>query len=269
MPIFCPSCNTLLIRDEKEVAWRCPNHMHCPEQCIRGLTHFVGKDGLDIEHVGEKLIRALFEKGIVKTPSDLFTLTKEALITLEGIKDKSAENILAGIKAAKTPAFESLIMALGIRYVGKGTAKRLAETALTIDRLKDISVEELESIEGVGCEVAASVYTAFHEASFLAEVSALFKEGVVPLVQKERILITGHLFSNATFVLTGTLSSMTRTEAAKRIESCGGIVTETVSKKTSYLVVGESPGSKLDKAKKLGVPILTEHELLRLLPVVV
>ncbi len=265
MPKECPACNTPLVKDEEEVAWRCPNRTGCPEQTIRSLAHFVGKDGLDIEHIGEKLIRALFENGLVKHPSDLFHLTKENLFTLEGIKEKSAENILSGLQAAKNPSLETLIMALGIRYVGTGTAKRLAEAAGTLDRLQEMSCVDFEGIEGIGHEVASAVHDAFHDSLFLAELTALLKAGVTPRPPEKREVIVGHPFAHASIVLTGTLSSMTRTEAAKRIEACGGSVTDTVSKKTSYVVVGESPGSKLEKARKLGVPVLDEAEFLKLL----
>jgi DNA ligase (NAD+) len=268
MPKECPSCGTPLVHDEEEVAWRCPNHHHCTEQIIRQLTHFVGKDGLDIENVGEKLIRHLFAKGYVKAPHDLFCLTKEQLLTLEGIKEKSAENILKGVEGAKRPALDAFILALGIRMVGAGTAKRIADRAATIEGFTKLTKEGLLGIEGVGEEVARSVEQALHDSGFLHELTLLQDAGVRPLSCQKQGGIEGHPFNNATIVLTGTLSSMTRSEAAKRIEACGGKITDSVSKRTSFVVVGDEPGSKFEKAKKLGVTTLTEQEFIQMLGIV-
>lgn len=265
MPKECPSCGTLLVQDEEEVAWRCPNHLLCSEQIIRRLAHFVGKEGLDIENIGEKLIRHLYAKGYVKEPHDLFLLTKEQLLTLEGIKEKSADNILKGLDAAKTPALDAFLLALGIRFVGAGTAKRIAEKAGTIEGFTKLTKEALLGIEGVGEEVASSVEESLSDKRFLMEIQLLQEAGVQPLPRHKRGGVEGHPFNNATVVLTGTLSSMTRSEAAKRIEACGGAVTDSVSKKTAFVIVGAEPGSKFEKAKKLGVKTLTESEFLQVL----
>jgi DNA ligase (NAD+) len=265
MPKECPSCGTLLVKDEEEVAWRCPNHLLCSEQIIRRLAHFVGKEGLDIENIGEKLIRHLYAKGYVKEPHDLFLLTKEQLLTLEGIKEKSADNILKGLDAAKTPALDAFLLALGIRFVGAGTAKRIAEKAGTIEGFTKLTKAVLLGIEGVGEEVASSVEESLSDKRFLMEIQLLQEAGVQPLPRHKRRGVEGHPFNNATVVLTGTLSSMTRSEAAKRIEACGGAVTDSVSKKTTFVIVGAEPGSKFEKAKKLGVKTLTESEFLQVL----
>lgn len=265
MPKECPSCGTLLVKDEEEVAFRCPNHTKCSEQIIRRLAHFVGKEGLDIENIGEKLIRHLYAKGYVEAPHDLFLLTKEKLMTLEGIKEKSADNILKGLDEAKRPSLDAFLLALGIRFVGAGTAKRIAERAETIDGFIKLTKEELLGIEGVGEEVATSVEQAVKDASFLEEIQELQRTGVSPNPRPKRGGVEGHPLNNAVIVLTGTLSSMTRSEAAKKIEACGGSVTESVSKRTTYVVVGEDPGSKFEKAKKLGVRTLSEQEFMELL----
>lgn len=265
MPKTCPSCGTELIQIEDEVALRCPNHQKCPEQQIRTLIHFVGKDGLDIEHVGEKLVRALFTHQLVQTYADLFTLTKENLLTLEGIKEKSAENILKGIAAAKSPTLDALLLALGVRYVGAGMAQKLALYAGSIEKIFTLTKEDLLKVEGIGEEVAASIVTTFSDQFFRAEVEKLLQVGVLPRVMTKPIGIEGHPFNGKSFVLTGTLHSMSRTEASKKIELCGGSTGETVTKKIDFLVVGDSPGSKLEKARKLGIRVLSEEEFLTLL----
>jgi DNA ligase (NAD+) len=265
MPRQCPSCGTPLVKDEEEVAWRCPNHQLCSEQIVRRLAHFVGKDGLDIENIGEKLIRHLFAKGYVRAPHDLFLVTKDQLLTLEGIKEKSANNILKGLEGAKTPSLCTFLLALGIRFVGAGTAKRIAERSETVDGFTRLTKEELLSIEGVGEEVATSVEQALRDREFIDELQHLQQGGIRPIPQLRREGVEGHPLNHATVVLTGTLVSMTRSEAAKRIEAYGGSVTDSVSKKTTFVVVGETPGSKFEKARKLGVKTLSEQEFMTLL----
>jgi DNA ligase (NAD+) len=264
MPTHCPSCGTRLVKDEAEVAWRCPNHERCSEQIVRRLVHFVSKDGLDIENMGEQLIRHLVSKGYVTMPHDIFSLTKDHLCSLEGIKDKSAGNILRGIEQAKTPSLNAFLMALGIRFVGAGTAKRIAQCALTVDGFIAMNRESLLAIDGIGEEVASSVAQALADPVFLRELSLLQAAGVRPVPMAMRRGIEGHPLNGAIVVLTGTLSSMTRAQAAQQIEALGGFLSETVTKKTTYVVVGSDPGSKLDKAKKLKISLLTEQDFLAL-----
>jgi DNA ligase (NAD+) len=264
MPKTCPVCGTELVRDEEEVAWRCPNRDGCVEQQIRKLCHFVGKDGLDIEHIGEKSIRHLYTNGYVRSPHDLFALTKEQLLSLEGVKEKSADNILAGIARAKTPSLDSFLLALGIRSVGAGTAQRLAQHVETLDGFMHLTDASIREVEGVGDEVASSVMQALQDPSFLLEVRLLREAGVSPTPVYKLKGIEGHPLNGATIVFTGTLH-MPRAEAAKRVEACGGTVTDSVSKKTSFVVVGADPGSKLSKAQSLHVRVLTEEEFVALL----
>ena len=265
MVSLCPSCETPLLKDESEVAWRCPNKQSCPEQLIRGLSHFVGKDGLDVDHVGERLVRQLFEKGYVRRPHDLFLLTEKDLLELEGIKQKAAHNILNGLKKASQPDLSSLIMALGIRYIGKGTAERIALVVRDLGGLFAMTKEGLLAIDGVGEEVAESLFAHLQEQEFKEEIDKLSRAGVSPKIPIRQEGIAGHPFNGASIVLTGTLSSMTRSDAAHEIVRCGGKVGESVSKRTGFVVVGKNPGSKLAKAEKLNIPTLTEEEFVTLL----
>jgi DNA ligase (NAD+) len=259
MPLVCPICGTTLVHDEEEVAWRCPNREGCVEQQVRKLCHFSGKEGLDIEHMGEKSIRHLFAKGYVRAPHDLFSLTKEQLLTVEGVKEKSAENILQGIARAKTPSLDAFILALGIRSVGAGTAGRLAQHVETLDGFLRLTNESIREVAGVGDEVASSVLDALHDPAFLAEIASLREAGVQPVPVHKAHGIEGHPFNGATIVFTGTMH-MPRAEAARRVGVCGGVVSDSVSKKTSYVIVGVDPGSKLAKAQSLHVRVLTEDE---------
>ena len=261
MPMHCPNCGALLVRDGAEVAWRCPNREGCAEQQIRKLCHFSGKGGLDIEHMGEQSVRQLYAKGLVRAPHDIFSLTKEQLLSLEGVKEKSAENILQGIARAKTPVLDAFILALGIRSVGAALAARLARHVETLDGFLLLDDPSLREVEGVGDEVASSVLNALHDAAFLAEIKALREAGVQPTTVCKARGIDGHPFNGATVVFTGTLHTA-RAEAAKRVEACGGRVADSVSKKTSYLVAGADAGSKLAKAQALHVRVLSEDEFL-------
>lgn len=264
MPTTCPVCGTALVRDEEQVAWRCPNRDGCVEQQIRKLSHFVGKEGLDIEHIGEKSIRLLYAKGYVRAPHDLFSLTKDQLLTLEGIKEKSADNILNGIARAKTPSLDAFLLALGIRSVGASTAQRLALYAGTLDGFMHLSDTTIREVEGVGDEVATSVMQSLHDSDFLSEIRLLREAGVCPTPVHKPKGIEGHPLNGATVVFTGTLH-MPRSEAAKHVEACGGTVIDSVSKKTSFVVVGADPGSKLAKAQSLHVRVLTEEEFIAML----
>jgi len=256
-PLYCPSCQTKLERDDQEVVWRCPNNTGCEEQLIRRFIHFAGSSGLDIEHVGEKLIRLLFARGYVRTLSDLFLLRKDQLCSLEGIREKSAENILCGIERSKHPPLDRFLLALGIRFVGAGTAKMLSKYAGSLEKFLTLSYDEMIALHGIGVEVARSVESVLKDRSFLQEIESLLSVGVSPSVMSEQR--SDHPFSGSSFVLTGTLHSMSRDAAKQKIERCGGVVLESVSKKTDFLVVGERPGSKLKKAESLGISILSEE----------
>ncbi len=258
-PQSCPACGSPVVSDPQEVALRCSSE-GCPQKRARRLIYFAGKDGLDIEHLGEKVMLQLIDNGYVTQPADIFSLTQEQLATLDGFKDKAITNLLQSIEKAKKTTLSKLLMALGIRYVGSQVASSVAKIAKTIDKLSKMTVEDFETIEGVGIKVATSIVSYFASLEHLAEVQALQERGVVIEEAESAAIVPDHPLCNKTVVLTGTLSSMTRHEAIERITACGGHVSESVSKKTDFVVAGDSPGSKLDKAQKLGVRVLTEEE---------
>jgi len=259
MPAFCPCCGSAVVRLPGEVAVRCPNEAGCFEQQVRRLVYFSGKEAMDIDHMGEKVIIQLVQRGFVKVPSDIYQLTQEQLFQLTGFKEKSVNNLLASIEKSKEVSFERFIMALGIKYVGTGTAELLASKAGTIEKLGKMSEEALKQIEGVGDKVARSVVDYFANPDNREEIALLLARGVHPQ-STQRSGFIGHPFQSKTFVLTGTLQNYTRSGAAALIKERGGRVSDSVSKKTDYIVAGSDPGSKLDKGRQLGIEILDEEE---------
>ena len=237
MPTHCPACGTAVVRHPGEVAVRCPNSTGCPEQFVRRMEYFVSKRAMDIDGMGVKVVEQLCNKGLVKQASDIFKLKAEDLYQLEGFKDKSVQNLLEGIHKAKDVTLEKFIMALGIKYVGEGTAEDLAKAAGDIDALSKMDLDQLLQIEGVGEKVAAAVIEYFADKENREEIKRLLENGVKPSVKKV-MKVSGHAFEGKTFVLTGTLEKFSRSEAADLIKQRGGKVTDSVSKKTDYLVVG-------------------------------
>jgi DNA ligase (NAD+) len=260
MPHKCPSCGTPVVKVEEEVATRCPNP-DCPEQRMRQIIFFASKQAFDIDHLGEKVIEQLYQKGLVKRPSDLFALDAEKLSQVEGFKEKSIQNVLKSLEKARHVPLWRLIHSLQIRHVGTGMAQTLARAAGTLDNLMAMDRDALLRIEGVGPKVAEAVVEYFH-AENRAEIARLLKLGVE--VQPEKPIEGGPL-QGKTFVITGTLSRFSREEAAEKIRGQGGKVTDSVSRKTDYLVVGAEAGSKLEKARMLHVKILDEEAFLKLL----
>ncbi len=264
MPKHCPICGTPVVRVEGEVAVRCPNKESCVTQLIRRIFYFAGKAGMDIDNMGVKVVEQLVKMGFVKHPSDIYTLTEEQLSQLEGYKDKSIHNLLTSIDRSRDVPLEKFIMALGIKHIGAGTAEDLAKKAGTIEALMKMTKEELLNIEGIGEKVANSIHDYFSEHENIDEIKKLFKLGVKPRSLEVKAFIK-HPFNNKTFVLTGSLQKYTRSAAATLIKERGGKVIDTVSKKTDYVIVGEDPGSKLEKARSLGIPFLSETEFEKLL----
>lgn len=264
MPSHCPACGSLVLHTPGEVAIRCPNEWGCREQNIRRLISFAGKGAMDIDHMGEKVIEQLVRKGFIASPSDIYRLTREELTQLEGFKEKSIQNLLSSIEKSKQVSLSKFIFALAIKHVGEGTAELLAATAGSLEKLMVMSPEELKSIEGVGDKVADSIIHFFSDPRHKTEVEKLLAAGVQPQnIKKQQIV--GHVFSGKHFVLTGTLKHYTRQDAASLIKERGGIISESVSRKTHFILVGADPGSKLDKGKKLGITVMTEDEFVAML----
>jgi DNA ligase (NAD+) len=258
MPKKCPECGTDLVREPGEAATRCINPT-CPAQVLEHLRHFVGS--LDIEGFGYATLQQLIDQKLVKDPADLYHLTKAQLMSLEGFADKSAQNLLDRIEASKATTFLRFLGALGINHVGWTMAGLLAEHFGDIGRLQAATVDDLRSVGGVGPIVAEEVHEYFQRPESRRLIQRLLDAGIT-IKPPERVEgpLTGKIF-----VLTGTLNSLTRGQAEDRIKSLGGAVGSSVTKKTDYLVVGADPGSKLEKAQRLKVPVLDEAAFLALL----
>ena len=264
MPSQCPVCGAPVIRISGEVAVRCSNETGCIEQKIRRLIYFAGKQAMDIEHMGEKVVIQLVQKGFIKEPSDIYALTEDQVAQLTGFKSKSIHNLLSSIAKSKEVTLARFIMGLGIKHVGTQTAELLASRAGTIEKLREMTEDELKQMEGIGDKVAQAIVEFFAQSTNQKEIHRLLALGVNPQPMKV-IHFTGHPFEGKTFVLTGTLEHYTRQAAASLIKERGGKVVDSVSKKTDYIVAGTDPGSKLDKGKQLGIAILNEQEFTSLL----
>lgn len=256
MPTTCPTCDSPVEKVEEEVAYRCTN-IFCPSIIKESIKHFAGRKAMNIEKVGDKLINELVDTNLVRCFSDLYKLTKEDILSLERKGEKSAQNILTSIKKSKTTEFSKFIFALGIRFVGEQTAKNLANHFRSLEKFLTTTEEELLQLEDVGPKVAHSIFKAVHNSAFKKELSNLIKAGVT-FDSTERKLDSDKL-SGKTFLITGTLP-VKRDDAISLIEKNGGKILSSVSSKLNYLIVGDDPGSKLEKAKGLGVDILDWHE---------
>lgn len=257
MPKHCPICKTDVIHVEGEVAVRCPNPK-CAGQKMRNIIYFASKHAMDIEHMGERVVEQLVEQGLVGRISDIYLLDEIALMQLDGFKEKSIHNLLTSINASRKCPLSRFIMGLGIKSVGTETAELLAEEAGDLDTLMEMGEEALLAIDGIGEKTAKTIADFFKDRENREEIRLLLAHGVEP--QKMKKKMTDHLFSGKTFVLTGTLQNYSRDEASALIKERGGKVSGSVSKKTDYLLAGEDAGSKYDKAKELGVKILSEEE---------
>lgn len=264
MPKTCPSCGTRVVESEEEVAVRCPNMKHCPEQQMRRIMYFASKDAMDIEHMGEKVVEQLFNKKLVRNISDIYELTERDLAKLEGFKEKSIHNLLESIDKSRHVSLARFLLALGIKYVGEGTAEVLADHLGDMEKLSEMSVEELKEIQGIGDKIAHSIVEYFKDSEHLKEIHQLIKLGV-KLKAHKVVRRKDHAFSDKTFVLTGALERYSRDEATKLIKERGGKVTGSVSQKTDFVLVGEDPGSKLDKAHELHIKTLSEEQFEKML----
>ena len=265
LPIKCPVCGSKVLRIEGEAVARCSAGLFCPAQRKELIRHFASRRALDIQGLGEKLVDQLVDTGLVRTPVDLFKLTAEQIADLERMGDKSAENLLQAIAKARNTTFARFLYALGIREVGETTAMVLARHFGGLDALLAADQDSLMQVQDIGPVVAASIASFFHEPHNLKIIKALREAGVN--WQEERTggkLTPDGPLQGQTFVITGTLTRMTREQAKDAIRSLGGKVSGSVSKKTDYLVVGAEPGSKLAEARGLGVALLDEEAFLRL-----
>lgn len=262
----CPICNSKLEKKETEANYFCPNP-NCDARNIEGLIHFSSRETMNIEGFGESIVEDFYNEGYLKTICDYYTLYnhKEDLKELEGFGEKSINNLLQNIEKSKENSLEKLLFALGIRYIGKKTAKILAINYRNIDKLMSAEYEDLVKIQDIGEVIADSVYKFFKEEKNINTINELKLLGV-NMEYKGNESIDDN-FNNKTFVLTGTLSKLTRDEASIEIENRGGKVTSSVTKKTDYVIVGENPGSKYQKAKDLNISILNEEEFLNMLEV--
>ncbi|HEY8447168.1 MAG TPA: NAD-dependent DNA ligase LigA [Thermomicrobiales bacterium] len=264
MPEHCPVCGAPTHRDPGTAMRYCTN-VACPAQLKRHLEHFVSRTAMDIDGMGVKIIDRFVELGWLHDIADIYSLDYDAIAKLEGFGEKSAEKLKASIEASKNRPLARVIHGLGIRHVGERTAALLAQRFGSIDRLMNATLEEISSVEGIGSVVAQSVYDFFQEPRNRAIIEKLRKAGV-RLADEARSAVNGQLpLAGKTFVLTGRLSSMTRQEAEERLRQMGANVSDSVSKKTAYVVIGEDPGSKAERARKLNVPTIGEQELLELL----
>lgn len=267
VPDKCPICDTPLEIREGEVNLYCPNSIFCPAQIKAKMEYWVSKEAMDIDFVGPSIIEQLFEKNMVKSAADLYTLSQQDFMQLDLVQEKSAFNMFHSIKASKNRPLARFLTALSIRHVGKETAQILASHFKTLDNISIASVEELSKVDGVGEKIAQNIFEFFHNENSLQFLNQLKEVGVEP--SSEIFETKSDIFAGKTFVLTGTLQNLTRDEASEKIKLLGGKTSSSVSKNTSYVVAGESAGSKLVKAQNLGVIILTEDMFLKMIKEVI
>lgn len=263
MPRTCPSCGEPAIREEGEAAVRCTNPS-CPAQLERTITHFASRGAMDIEGMGESTVRALIGASLIADAADIYSLDREDIARLDGFGEKSASNLIAAIEASKSTPPAGFIYALGIRHVGEKTAQLLADRFGTAAALAGAEFEQLCLIDEIGPEIAASIVSFFSHEATKNLIARLNAAGVG--LTESAVRRGGGTLDGMTFVVTGTLSRLSRSEAEALIKANGGKASGSVSKKTSYLLCGENPGSKLDKARELGIKIINEEEFFSLLP---
>lgn len=262
MPRECPACGAPVHRDENEAAYRCTG-ADCPAQLERSITHFVSRDAMDIEGMGPSIVSQLLDKGHIKNCSDLYYLSKETIASMDKMGEKSADNLLLSIEKSKSNDLSRLIYALGIRHIGLGAAKLICKKLKNIDAFFETDLSELTSIDDIGAVMAESVTEFFAQPHVRDIIERMRAAGVnMQYIEQEK---QGDALAGMTIVLTGTLPTLGRKEAAQLIEQNGGKVSGSVSKKTSMVVAGEEAGSKLDKANALGIPVIDEEELLKMI----
>lgn len=263
MPTVCPSCGAEVIRESGEAALRCTN-TECPAQLLRHMIHFVSRDAMDIDGLGERVLHALADKELIHSPFDLYRLKREDIISLDKKGEKSADNLIGAIEKSKSNDLYRLVFALGIRHIGQANAKLLCDRFRTLDEIAAASAEEILAIDGFGEIMAKSVESYFSLDKTKAMLEEIRELGLNTRNLTEKRDNTGSPFAGKTFVITGTLPNYKRTEAAAIIEDLGGKVSGSVSKKTDFVLAGEEAGSKLTKAQTLGITIIDEAEFERM-----
>ena len=263
MPYACPECGSEVVRLDGEAAHRCIG-LACPAQIRERIRHFASRGGMDIEGLGEKLVAQLVETALIQDPADIYDLTADRLAGLERMAEKSATKLTAAIDRSKNPPLEKLIFALGIRHVGVRMARILATEFKSLEKLATAAMDDLLSIRDIGPEVAASITSFFREPANLNVMRKLQVTGVKPLEIRDAFRPESAI-SGKSFLFTGTLLQMTRNQARERVEALGGVWSESITKKTDYVVAGEAAGSKLQKAREAGIKILNEKDFLRLI----
>ncbi len=264
IPKRCPVCGSNVIKEEGEVAYRCPNSS-CPAQVINSIVHFAKREAMDIEGLGESVAELFVERNLVKKLSDIYFLTKQQLLTLPLFKEKKATNLLNAIERSKTKPLSKLLYGLGIRHVGEKAAEVLAERFGSMDALMKASEFELQRIPEIGPVMAKSIKEYFSN-KYTIEIIENLKKANVNMVQPKVEKAGPQVFANMTVVFTGELDSMTRAKAEELVKKYGGKTASSVSRSTSLVVVGKNPGSKYEKAKQLGIKMINEEEFLKMLP---
>jgi DNA ligase (NAD+) len=267
-PTHCPECETILIRKEGEVAFYCPNDEFCPPQIVGKIQHFISRKAMNIDGLGDETVESFYQRGLVKHISDLYNLKNnaEALKNIERFGEKSIENMLKGIELSKAMPFEKVLFGLGIRYVGETVARKLAIGTKNIDQLMQSSLEELVAIDEIGQRIAESILEYFSKPAHIEQVSLLKSYGLQFEVEETIITLQSDKLTGKTFVISGVFENHSREELKELIESNGGKILSSISAKLNYLVAGDNMGpSKLEKAQKLNVPLISEDDLLALL----
>lgn len=267
-PTHCPECRTTLIRNEGEVAFYCPNDEGCPPQIVGKIQHFIGRKAMNIDGLGDETIETFYQKGLIKHISDLYLLKEKAdeLKTLDRFGERSIENMLIGIEKSKQMPFEKVLFGLGIRYVGETVAKKLAFGTKNIDKLMNSSIEELISIDEIGLRIAESITEYFSRTEHIEQISRLKDFGLQFQAEENEIELQSDKLTGKTFVISGVFENYSREELKDLIEQNGGKIVSGISAKLNFLLAGDNMGpSKLEKANKLNIPLLSEGDLFKML----
>jgi DNA ligase (NAD+) len=261
----CPECGTELVKVEDQAIHFCPNDLHCPPQVVGRMIHYVSRKALNIDNLGSETIEQLYREKLVENPADFYVLTKEQLLPLERMAEKSAQNIISGIEKSKEIAFEKVLYGIGIKHVGETVAKKLVKNFATIEELKNATVEELCQVEDIGTKIAVSIVDFFANPENILMIERLKSYGVQLIKGESTNEVLSNVLEGKTFLFTGKLSLFTREAAEEMVEKHGGKNISAVSKNLNFLVVGEKAGSKLKKAQDIGtIEILDEQQFLDL-----